>query len=155
MSRHNIVHETIIEAPIESVWKEVINIDDWEWNRWTKLKCAKGPIEGNKGKLLACYEGNDENWQEFDFEFGPVNESQHLLTWLGNVGPGGCLFSGYHTIELEIINKDQTKLIHQEKFGGLLPLLGLGLPYTTLDRNYRRMNESLKATVEKKKLAMK
>lgn len=149
MSRHNISHETIIEAPIDAVWKELIAIDDWEWNRWTKLKATERPVEGNRGKLMASYEGDDK-WQEFDFAFGPVSESSHLLTWRGSVG-GGWLFSGYHTMQLESINEEkQTKLIHEEKFGGLLPMLGSGLPYKTLKRNYLLMNESLKETVEKK-----
>ena len=126
----------------------MIAIDDWEWNRWTKLK-ATAPVEGTKGKLMASYEGDDQ-WQTFDFVFGPVSESSHLLTWMGSVGPSGCLFSGYHTMQLEALNEKQTKLIHKEKFGGLLPMVGLGLPFKTLARNYRLMNESLKKTVEKK-----
>ncbi|CAJ1962306.1 unnamed protein product [Cylindrotheca closterium] len=147
MSRHNISHETIIEAPIDLVWKELIAIDDWEWNRWTRLKATE-PVEGTSGKLMASYEGDDK-WQEFDFTFGPVNESSHILTWQGSVA-GGCLFSGYHTMQLESVKEGQTKLIHKEQFGGLLPMIGAGLPYKTLNRNYLLMNESLKDNVEKK-----
>lgn len=149
MSRQNISHETIIHAPIERVWKELIAIDDWQWNRWTRLQADK-VVEGTKGTLLACYEGDNTNWKEFQFEFGPISESQHLLTWFGRVGPGGCLFSGYHTMQLESINgkSEETKLIHKEVFGGILPMIKLGLPFETLNRNYLLMNESLKATVE-------
>ena len=95
------------------------------------------------------YDGNDE-WETFDFNFGEVSSKDYILQWLGNVGPSGCLFSGVHTMELEVISKHQTRLIHSEKFGGLLPALGLGLPYETLDRNYLLMNESLKKFVETK-----
>lgn len=146
MSRHNISHETIINAPIANVWKALIAIDDWEWNDWTKLEAEK-PSQGVKGTLLASYEGNGQ-WERFAFEFGPVSEKKHLLTWLGSVGPNGCLFSGHHTMQLEAIDDNHTKLLHQERFGGLLPFLGLGLPYKTLDRNYLLMNESLKNHVE-------
>lgn len=148
MSHHNISHETIIKAPIDKVWKELIAIENWEWNRWTKLKAEK-PVEGVKGKLMASYEGDDQ-WEEFDFEFGTVSESQHLLTWLGSVGPSGCLFSGHHTMQLEAINDNETRLHHREQFGGILPMIGAGLPYKTLNRNYRLMNESLKMCVEAK-----
>eukprot|EP00584_Thalassiosira_punctigera_P003008 CAMPEP_0172538854 /NCGR_PEP_ID=MMETSP1067-20121228/10169_1 /TAXON_ID=265564 ORGANISM="Thalassiosira punctigera, Strain Tpunct2005C2" /NCGR_SAMPLE_ID=MMETSP1067 /ASSEMBLY_ACC=CAM_ASM_000444 /LENGTH=148 /DNA_ID=CAMNT_0013324443 /DNA_START=125 /DNA_END=571 /DNA_ORIENTATION=- len=148
MSRFNISHETIINAPIDKVWKELISIDDWDWNRWTKLK-AETPKEGAEGKLLASYEG-DGQWKEFDFQFGRVSESEHLLTWLGSVGPGGCLFSGHHTMRLEEASGGETRLIHREEFGGILAKLGLGLPYRTLDRNYLLMNESLKQCVEAK-----
>ena len=99
---------------------------------------------------MASYEGNDK-WTEFDFQFGPVNESEHLLTWMGSVGPKGWVFSGYHTMQLEAtVNENETRLIHKEEFGGILPKLGLGLPYKTLDRNYLLMNESLKQCVEGK-----
>jgi len=67
------------------------------------------------------------------------------------VGPGGCLFSGYHTMRLEEVNEGgKTRLIHREVFRGVLVELGLGLPYDTLDRNYLRMNEALKECVERK-----
>mmetsp|Transcript_7714 Transcript_7714/g.16724 ORF Transcript_7714/g.16724 Transcript_7714/m.16724 type:complete len:161 (-) Transcript_7714:178-660(-) len=160
MSRYNISHETIINAPVTKVWKELIAIDDWSWNRWTKLKSSTPPKEGIQGKLLASYDGNDV-WKEFDFTFGKVSESDYLLTWKGSVGLGGCLFSGYHTMRLEEVVGEEgvesetsnttTRLIHREEFGGLLAKLGLGLPYKTLDRNYLLMNEALKECVEGKK----
>lgn len=138
MSRFNICHETMINAPVEEVWKELIAIDDWKWNKWTKLK-ADNPSEGVKGKLWASFKG-DEEWKEFDFRFGRVSESEHLLTWMGGVGPKDILFSGYHTMKLVEICEGKTKMIHKEEFGGLLPALGLGLPFKTLDRNYLLMN---------------
>eukprot|EP00984_Skeletonema_dohrnii_P016967 scaffold7639_cov83-Skeletonema_dohrnii-CCMP3373.AAC.3 len=145
MTRY-ILHETIINASVDEVWKELIAIEDWKWNRWTKLK-ADNPTEGVKGKLLASFEG-DDTWKEYDFTFGRVSEPEHLLTWMGGVGPKDCLFSGYHTMQLEAMDESRTKLIHQEKFGGILPAIGLGLPFKTLDRNYLLMNEALKHHVE-------
>ena len=50
--------------------------------------------------------------------------------------------------EVVKIGEGATKLIHKEEFGGLLPVLGLGLPFKTLDRNYLLMNEALKHCVE-------
>jgi hypothetical protein len=41
-----------------------------------------------------------------------------------------------------------TKIEHKEVFSGLLPILGIGLPYKKLDRNYLLMNKALKAHVE-------
>ena len=143
-----ISHETMINAPADNIWKEIIAIDDWEWNKWTRLK-AERPEEGIKGQLKASYDGNN-NWKQFDFTFGPVDESQYLLTWVGSIGPKGCIFYGYHTMQLEVVNDTETKLIHREEFGGLLPKLGLGLPYKKLDRNYLLMNEELKQCVEEK-----
>merc|ERR1712226_436712 len=101
------------------------------------------------GKLKASYEGDDQ-WQTFDFTFGEVDHTAHSMNWFGKVG-GGWLFSGDHTMSLEVIEEGKkTRLIHTEKFGGILPALGLGLPYKTLNRNYLLMNNSLKEFVEKK-----
>ena len=80
-----ILHETIINASVDEVWNELIAIEDWKWNRWTKLK-ADNPTEGVKGKLLASFEG-DGTWKEYDFTFGRVSESEHLLTWVAVLGP--------------------------------------------------------------------
>lgn len=145
-----IEHITTIDANIETVWNVLIDIEDWEWNKWTRLEVVDGntpPEEGDQGKLKASYEGNDE-WKTFDFTFGKVSSQEYALEWYGEVGPSGCLFSGYHSMRLEKIDGNKTKLIHSEKFKGILPLLGLGLPYQTIERNYLLMNESLKSFVE-------
>lgn len=146
-SRWDIKHVTDIAAPIDQVWARLVNTDHWEWNRWTKLEAPKVQT-GTTGKLHACYNGNDEKWETFDFTFGPVVEDQHILTWFGSVGPRGSLFYGYHTMQLEKISEGTTRLTHQEKFSGLLPFLGVGLPYKQLDSNYLKMNEALKEHVE-------
>jgi hypothetical protein len=91
---------------------------------------------------------NDQDWETFDFFFGEVSQENHSLTWKGTVMAGGVLFSGHHTMELEKLDDQTTRLIHKERFGGLLPMLNLGLPYKTLDRNYLLMNKALKAHVE-------
>lgn len=142
-SSRNIEHITDIHAPIEKVWEALIDIGNWKWNRWTRLHADRAE-EGVKGKLLASFEGNDE-WESFSFTFGTVEENS--MTWTGSVGPSGCLFNGHHTMKLEEIEGD-TRLIHTEKFSGILPRLGLGLPYDKLDRNYLLMNEALKKFVE-------
>merc|ERR1719223_1672537 len=133
-----IEHVTIIHAPSETVWKDLVNVHDWSsWNHWTRLDiiidsddddddddvdAKTKPSVGLPGKLRACYEGNDANWQTFDFEFAEVDAKHHVLAWKGAVA-GGCLFSGYHTMRLEAHNDDgnnnnnnNTKLIHTEVF---------------------------------------
>mmetsp|Transcript_4092 Transcript_4092/g.9760 ORF Transcript_4092/g.9760 Transcript_4092/m.9760 type:complete len:170 (-) Transcript_4092:234-743(-) len=145
-----IEHTTIIDAPVKDVWKALIDVHDWSWNKWTKLDCTEAPEKGLTGKLRACYEGDDEDWQTFDFEFAEVVENE-TLAWEGNF-LGECLFHGYHTMKVQPCEDDEkkTQLVHTEIFGGLLPMIHLGLPYAKLDRNYRLINEALKKHVEKK-----
>lgn len=42
------------------------------------------PHEGAKGKLRACYEGDDK-WVTFDFSFLEIDEATHTLRWGGKV----------------------------------------------------------------------
>mmetsp|Transcript_22638 Transcript_22638/g.31606 ORF Transcript_22638/g.31606 Transcript_22638/m.31606 type:complete len:158 (+) Transcript_22638:855-1328(+) len=145
-----IEHITEIQAPIEKVWGVLVDIQDWKWNKWTRLKAEKAE-EGVQGKLEYSVDGN-EKWETADFTFGGVDN--YSLTWFGSLGPTGCLFHGYHTMKLEPIKNTgdftspQTKLIHTENFSGILPRLSLGLPYDKLDRNYLLINEALKKFVE-------
>lgn len=145
-----IEHVTTIDAPIEAVWKALIDTKDWSWNHWTRLETNEAPTVGLQGTLKACYGGNNQDWQSFPFEFADVDPKHHVLAWKGQV-LGGCLFSGYHTMRLEKVTANQTKLTHTEVFGGILPMLRLGLPYPKLDRNYRLMNESMKKYAEENK----
>jgi hypothetical protein len=151
MSRHNITHITEIQAPIEFVWKTLFDLDDWKnWNKWTLISTkdpSVTPKQGVPGILKVCYEGDDQNWQTYDFVFGEILHENHLLTWQGAVA-GGCLFSGHHTMRLEGTSPNETNLTHAEQFGGMLPMMGVGLPYKTMNRNYLLMNESFKAHVE-------
>ena len=148
-SRWDIKHVTDINAPIEQAWDHLVDIDNWDWNLWTRLEAAEVKA-GTKGKLKASVNGDDRKWETFDFEFGPVVRDDHIMTWFGKVGPKGSLFQGYHTMELQKTGDKTTRLIHKEVFGGLLPLLGLGLPYKKLNENYLKMNMAFKDYVEAK-----
>ena len=147
-SRWDIKHTTEINAPIEQAWDHLVDINNWDWNKWTRLEASEVKT-GSKGKLRASING-DQKWETYDFEFGPVGREDHILAWFGKVGPGGCLFQGYHTMELQKTGENTTRLIHKEVFGGLLPMLGLGLPYKKLNANYLKVNLAFKDYVEAK-----
>jgi hypothetical protein len=53
-------------------------------------------------------------------------------------------------MELEKIDETTTRLVHKEVFSGLLPALGMGLPYKQLKENYLKMNNAFKTYVETK-----
>lgn len=155
----HILHITEINAPIDNVWDVLIDLPSWkEWNKWTLLEVVSSEKkeensstttikDGDKGKLYASFEG-DGKWDTYDCEFGTTSKELHLLTWKGNVGPGGCLFSGVHTMKLEKVTDDVTRLRHEEYFGGLLPMMNAGMPYQSVDRNYGLINAALKEYVE-------
>eukprot|EP00537_Pseudo-nitzschia_pungens_P011859 CAMPEP_0172382080 /NCGR_PEP_ID=MMETSP1061-20121228/77_1 /TAXON_ID=37318 /ORGANISM="Pseudo-nitzschia pungens, Strain cf. pungens" /LENGTH=217 /DNA_ID=CAMNT_0013109889 /DNA_START=295 /DNA_END=949 /DNA_ORIENTATION=- len=101
-SNQKIHHVTEINAPIEAVWKALVNVNDWSWNKWTRLE-AGIPAVGLQGTLLACYEG------DFSIEFAEVDPNNHVLAWQGSVGPfdGRLLFKGYHSMRLEEIEESE------------------------------------------------
>jgi hypothetical protein len=53
-------------------------------------------------------------------------------------------------MKLKKTSEKTTQLIHTEAFGGLLPMLGLGLPYKKLNENYLKINMAFKDHVEAK-----
>jgi hypothetical protein len=68
--------------------------------------------------------------------------------WKGKLGITG-IFDGEHYFILESLDKDITKLIHGEKFSGLLvPLVGKMLDKTK--KGFQLMNESIKNECERK-----
>lgn len=148
-SRWDIEHVTDISAPIELAWDHLVDIDHWDWNHWTRLE-AEEVKTGVKGKLTAPVNGDDQKWETLDFEFESVRSDDHVMAWFGKVGPGGCLFRGTHTMKLKKTSEKTTQLIHTEAFGGLLPMLGLGLPYKKLNENYLKINMAFKDYVEAK-----
>ena len=112
-----------------------IKLKDWSWNkRWTRIDADK--VEsGTKAEMRASYEGNGK-WQACDCEIDEV----------GSIRPIRCLFYGYHTMKLDIEGdgEPRSRLLHTEKFVGLLPTLKLGLPFHTLIRNYGLVEHGLK-----------
>lgn len=46
------------------------------------------------------------------------------------------------------VSDSVTRIEHADVFGGLFPLLGLGLPYQKLKRNYALINHALKKKAE-------
>ena len=99
MSRWNIHHTTDLNVPIDVAWKALADLEDWKkWSLWTLLEAPQAKT-GTSGKLRACYEGNDEDWQSFDFNFANVDNEDHVLAWQGSV-LGGLLFSGKHHMRL-------------------------------------------------------
>ena len=98
------------------------------------------------GVLYACFEG-DNVWKQYDITFTSVDADKHILRWGSQIG-AGYVFSGDHHIGLTRISDTETRLENYDVFGGALPVMGMGLPYGKLDRNYKRMNEALKLKLE-------
>ncbi|KAI8894552.1 hypothetical protein BC833DRAFT_623846 [Globomyces pollinis-pini] len=139
-----------INAPIQQVWKEIIDIQNWDWNKWTKLKCNQPVQTGVEGKMFISYDG-DQNYKELDFQFHQINAQNYYISWVVEM-LGSSMFNSHNSIQLIPLSESRTLLIHNENCQGLLVTLNLGLDYEKLDRNYKLMNEALKLKLETNKI---
>ena len=74
------------------------------------------------------------------------SEPKQEFEWLGSGLMG--MFKGRHYFILEDLGNGQTKLIHGEKFSGLLSGLILKMIGDDTLKNFQKMNKALKEVVE-------
>ena len=135
--------EIIINAPKEKVWAVLTNFADYgNWNPFiVSIEGEKAVGKKLKNTLMLNGKAN---------VFKPVIkrwEENEAFAWLG--GGTWKMFTGRHYFLLEDLGNKQTKLIHGEKFGGLLrPIVMRMIGEETLE-SFLKMNRALKARVEK------
>ena len=133
--------EIIIEATSKKVWEVLMDFDSYGlWNPF--IIEIKG--EAEEGKTI-----------EVNFpgmKFTPTvltREENREFKWLGKLLFKG-LFDGEHRFELEEMEEGRTRLIHSEKFSGLLvPMFRKKLLGETKE-GFEQMNLKLKERVEGK-----
>ncbi|MGD1840626.1 MAG: SRPBCC family protein [Thermonemataceae bacterium] len=136
--------QILIQAPVDQVWKVLTDLEAYqEWNPFI-IK-----IEGKAQKdtyLKNTLQFTPQKQQVFSPIVLDAIPNQ-LFRWRGKLFIKG-LFDGEHYFQLVPIDATQTKLIHGEKFTGLLvkPLMR-SIREQTL-HNFEAMNEALKARVE-------
>ncbi len=133
--------EIMINAPVESVWKEFSNFPEYpNWNPF--LKKISGDMKPGSTINITIQPKGDK-----PVDFTPViikYEEKSILQWEGKLFIPG-VFTGKHTFQLIRIDKDKTKFIQKEDFNGILvPFINLN---ATLD-GFNDMNNLLKKRVE-------
>ncbi|MDF9795045.1 hypothetical protein OKW21_000308 [Catalinimonas alkaloidigena] len=134
--------EIILNAPKEQIWKVLTDFQNYpSWNPFI-VSIEGKPLLHSQLKNTLMSKGKP-------MVFTPTVtrlEENRIFEWLGS----GLLgtFKGRHYFILEDIGNGQTKLIHGEKFSGLLsgPILKMIGDETLL--NFQRMNKALKERVE-------
>ncbi len=135
--------EIILNAPKETVWNTLTAFDQYEkWNPFIVSSKGKAVL-GTKltNKMLNNGKAN---------VFKPVVtkvEPNREFEWLGSGLLG--MFKGRHYFILEELGNEQTKLIHGEKFSGLLSGIILKMIGDETLQNFQKMNKALKEVVEK------
>lgn len=140
MKTKQIQTEILIHASIEKVWKQLTDFNSYpEWNPFVKLLTGEVKV-GEQIKINLP-----------GMSFKPtvlVLDKEKELRWLGHLGFKG-VFDGEHYFVLEA-HGDHTKLIHGEKFKGILvPVMGQK-NFDKTEAGFKSMNQALKARCEKK-----
>ena len=137
--------EIIIEASRENIWSILTDFESYpSWNPFIKS------IDGIKSKgeklsvLIQPPNGSSMNFKPTILVFKENEE----FRWIGHLGIKG-IFDGEHYFKLMEESNGHTKLIHGEKFSGLLVALMSGMLNKTAD-GFKLMNEALKTKAENK-----
>lgn len=134
--------EIILNATPDKVWNALLDFGAYaSWNPF--IPSIKG--EAKVGGQLTNTMVNKGKEMVFKPRVTKVEENK-CFEWLG--ATMGGLFKGRHYFILEDLGNNQTKLIHGEKFTGLLsnPVIAMIGEETLL--NFQRMNKALKNKVE-------
>lgn len=140
----NLHTEIIINAPAASVWAVLTDFAAYpEWNSF--ITAISGSLaEG--GRLNVCIQPQGGRAMRFKPRILACR-APHEMRWLGSLPLRG-LFDGEHYFLLEALSEQQTRLIHGERFSGLL----VGLVEASLDKHtlpaFEQMNRELKQRAE-------
>ncbi len=138
---NNICTEVEIDAPIEVVWQNLMDFSSYpRWNPFIKSLTGEAQV----GKRLAA---TIQPPSKSPMTFKPVVlvvDVNKEFRWRGNVLTDG-LFAGEHIFQLVALTPTTTKLIHSEKFSGILnKLIMRGSTLQASAAGFVAMNEALK-----------
>jgi hypothetical protein len=133
-----------INAGPDVVWNILTDFDAYPgWNPFI-LSFGKKPVPGKRFSVTIQQPGSKP------MTFRPVclkMERNRTFRWLGHLFFKG-LFDGEHSFELIPLGDGRTKLVHQERFSGILvPLLWKQLD-TKTRLGFNQMNQKLKERAE-------
>lgn len=135
--------EIIINASREKIWEVLTDFEQYpKWNPFV-VRIEGKPIKGTR--LKNTLQNGDKQ-----FQFKPIVTTAvpgKSFAWLGSVLVKG-IFDGHHSFELEDVGNGQVKLIHSEKFSGILSGFLLKKIGADTRNNFVKFNEALKNRVE-------
>lgn len=136
--------EILIEASPEKVWAVLTDFENHpNWNPFIKLITGEKKIGEKLTVSIKPPGGNGMTFKPIVTSFKENVE----FRWMGKLGVHG-VFDGEHYFQLIGQGNNRTKLIHGEKFSGILvALMGKALDKTK--EGFELMNESLKFESEK------
>jgi hypothetical protein len=139
------IHTTVdVDAPPERVWEVLTDFERYsEWNPFARV-LGRPNVGAHLSVELTPPNGRS-------MRFRPevtVVESGREFRWLGHLFVPG-LFDGEHRYVLEPLDGgSRTRLIHAERFSGVLAGVLLRFVGDDTEAGFERMNEALKRRAE-------
>lgn len=138
----NIETEILIDAPIEVVWRVLMNFD--AYRHWNPFLTVEGEaVLGNKLDVIINMDGKKNFFKPKVVAY----EEQRRFEWTGKLLLKG-LFAGNHYFKLHPVTEFQTQFIHGENFSGILqgPIMKKVREKTI--QGFETMNKAMKAYAE-------
>ncbi|MFO8051647.1 MAG: SRPBCC domain-containing protein [Thermoplasmatota archaeon] len=138
-----LITETIIRAEPGKVWGILMDFYSYaDWSRYIKSIEGNGEVGSELKVKMRTSKGKEK-------EFKPrvlVKEKEKEFRWKGDLK--GALFSGEHYFIIEPMEQGRTRLIHGEKFTGLLtPMLWRSIN-TDTRKGFMEFNKAIKRKAE-------
>ncbi|MBW3545028.1 MAG: SRPBCC domain-containing protein [Bacteroidetes bacterium] len=134
--------EVIIDAPRVIVWQVLTRFSAYAaWNPFV-VAIQGEPVQGATLKTTMVQKGKKHH-------FAPTIthlKAEEQLEWLGKLPLG--LFNGNHYFHLEALSASQTRLLHGERFSGLLSKIILSKIGDDTLQGFIQMNQALKMRAE-------
>jgi hypothetical protein len=141
---HQIETDIIINAPPARVYNELINIEKYsDWNPF--IISGKGQVTKN-AHVDFIMKSSDTKTMGFKPKILVIDENKEFR-WFGKLALGG-LFDGEHYFVLQEQDDGSTKLIHGEKFKGLLIPIAKNMINASTKPSFVKMNDALKIRCE-------
>ena len=134
--------EVVFDAPKEEVWNVLTDTNKYsEWNPF--ITSVTGEMKlGAQITNVMVNQGKENTFSPVITVF----EKYESLEWLGSGFVG--MFKGNHYFRLTVINDGKTKMVHGEKFSGLLSGIIMQMIGKDTHANFELMNEAMKNRVE-------
>lgn len=140
----NIRIEVVINSPISKVWQVLMDFASYpDWNTFMHIK-GSGEVGSNLENTMMLEGQKPQVFRPLILE----NKKEKELRWKGKLFLQG-LFDGEHYFLLESLGQDKTRLIHGEKFSGILSSVVLKMIGEKTVEGFEKMNLELKMRSEK------
>ncbi len=137
--------EIVINAPREKVWQVLTDFERYpHWSRF-----IKSIVRSRKNPRNLDVRLKPPGKKEMRFKPQVVLEQENVeFAWLGNIIIPG-IFDGEHHFRLLDEGRNRTRLLHFERFRGVLASLFLKMISTSTEAGFAQFNHALKDEVEK------